>query len=163
MRLFHLNKIVWVVLLCGCARTLDITNLEPASGLRGRCFSPTAPMDVYFFSQGHNQKHELLSPKALWCSQDIFMESCQKVFAVSESDEIKITKILDKKYGTSGRCWEIFATAKGKPDVTFAIPSCWVDHNPDVWVKPKYPWHQKKTQEPLQIATGFLEDVRCSF
>jgi len=120
-------------------------------------------MDVYFFSQGHNQKHELLSPKALWCSQDIFMESCQKVFAVSESDEIKITKILDKKYGTSGRCWEIFATAKGKPDVTFAIPSCWVDHNPDVWVKPKYPWHQKKTQEPLQIATGFLEDVRCSF
>lgn len=163
MRLFHLNKLVWVALLCGCAGTLDITNLERASGLRGSCFSPTTPMDVYFFSKGYNQKYELLSPKAFWCSQDIFMESCQKVFVISENDEIKITKILDKKYGTSGHCWEIFATAKGKPDVTFAIPSCWVDHNPDVWVKPKYPWHQKKTQERLQIATEFLEDVRCSF
>ena len=120
-------------------------------------------MGVYFFSKGYNQKYELLSPLAPWCSQDIFMKSCQKVFVVSESDEMKITKILDKKYGTSGHCWEIFAKAKGRPDVAFAIPSCWVDHNTDVWVQPKYPWSQQNTKEPLRIDTVFLEEVRCSF
>ena len=163
MRTCSLNKMLWVVLLCGCAGTLDITNLERASNVAGACFSPTTPVGVYFFKKGYNQKHELLSPKAPWCGQDIFMESCQKVFVVSETDEIKITKILDKPYGTSGHCWEILATAKSKPDVAFAIPSCWIDHNPDISVRPKYPWNQKKTQEQLRIDTEFLEEVRCSF
>ena len=73
------------------------------------------------------------------------------------------TKIFDRSVGTSGHCWEIFAKAKSKPDVEFAIPTCWLHHNPDIWVKPKNPWHQKKTEEQLRIDTEFLEGVRCSF
>jgi len=159
----NLNTVLWVVLLCGCAGKLDISNLELSSNVHEGCFSPTTTMDVYYYKNGFNQKYELLSPKAPWCSNDIFMESCQKVFPISKSGEIKITKIFDRSVGTSGHCWEIFAKAKSKPDVEFAIPTCWLHHNPDIWVKPKYPWHQKKTEEQLRIDTEFLEGVRCSF
>ena len=81
----------------------------------------------------------------------------------SKSGEIKITKVFNKSFGAYGNCWEVFATAKSKPDVEFAIPACWVNHNPDVWVKPKKPWNQKKAEERLRIDTEFLEEVRCSF
>ena len=85
----NLNTVLWVVLLCGCAGKLDISNLELSSNVHEGCFSPTTTMDVYYYKNGFNQKYELLSPKAPWCSNDIFMESCQKVFPISKSGEIK--------------------------------------------------------------------------
>ncbi len=163
MQIRNLNKILWVVLLYGCAGKLDISNLELSSNVYEGCFSTTTAMDVYYFKKGLNQKYELLSPKAPWCSNDIFMESCQKVFAISKSGEIKITKVFNKSFGAYGNCWEVFAKAKSKPDVEFAIPACWVDHNPDTWVQPKYPWSQKTIKEQLRIDTEFLDEVRCSF
>ena len=86
----NLNTVLWVVLLCGCAGKLDISNLELSSNVHEGCFSPTTTMDVYYYKNGFNQKYELLSPKAPWCSNDIFMESCQKVFPISKSGEIKL-------------------------------------------------------------------------
>tara|TARA_B100000963_G_scaffold360177_1_gene390067 strand:+ start:90 stop:560 length:471 start_codon:yes stop_codon:yes gene_type:complete len=152
-----------IVLIYGCAGKSDISNLELASNINQRCFLTTAAIDIYYFDKGFNKKYEMLSPNAPWCSNDIFMESCQKVFTIPKSDEIKITRIFDKLYGTSGHCWEIFAKSKSEPDTEFSLPTCWIDHNPDVWIKPKYPWQQKTSQEPLRIDTEFLEGVPCSF
>ena len=163
MQIRSLNTVLLVALLCGCAGKLDVSNLELSSNVHEGCFSSTTTMDVYFYKNGFNQKYELLSPKAPWCSNDIFMESCQKVFTISKNGEIKIAKVFNKSFGAYGNCWEVFATAKSKPDVEFAIPACWVNHNPDVWVKPKEPWNQKKAEEQLRIDTEFLEEVRCSF
>ena len=159
----YFNTILWVALLSGCAGKLDISNLELSSNVYAGCFSPTTTMDVYYHKYGFNEKYELLSPRAPWCSTDIHMESCQKVFKISKGGEIKITKIFDRSFGAYGNCWEIFAKAKSIPDVEFAIPACWINHNPDVWVKPKHPWYQKKTKEQLRIDTDLLEKVRCSF
>ncbi len=163
MRQRNLIISLLIVLISGCAGKSDISNLELASNINQRCFSTTAAMDIYYFDKGFNQKYEMLSPNAPWCSNDIFMKICQKVFTIPESDEIKITKIFDKSYGSSGHCWEIFAKSKREPVNEFSLPTCWVDHNPDIWVKPKYPSEQKKSKEPLQIDTEFLEEVSCSF
>ena len=163
MKVRNSNIILWAVLLCGCAGKLEISNLELASNINQRCFLTTTAMDIHSFDKGFNQKYELLSPKAPWCSNDIFMESCQKVFTIPKSGEIKITKIFDKSYGSSGHCWEIFAKSKRESDSEFSLPACWVDHNPDIWIKPKYPWQQKKSKELLRIDTEFLEEVSCSF
>ena len=65
MQIRNLNTVLWVVLLCGCAGKLDISNLELSSNVHEGCFSPTTTMDVYYYKNGFNQKYELLSPKHL--------------------------------------------------------------------------------------------------
>ena len=91
------------------------------------------------------------------------MESCKKVCTIPRRDEIKITKIFDKSYGSSGHCWEIFAKSKREPDNEFSLPTYWVDHNPDILGKAEVSLGAKKSKEPLQIDTEFLEEVSCSF
>ena len=50
------------------------------------------------------------------------LESCQKVFTIPKSGEIKITKIFDKSYGSSGHGREIFAKSKRESDTEFSSP-----------------------------------------
>ena len=90
------------------------------------------------------------------------MESCKKAFEISTGGELKITKIANKSYGSSGHCWMIYAKAKSNPDIEFEIPSCFVDQNTDLWVYPRY-LNKKDPQQLLGLKTNFLEEVQCSF
>jgi hypothetical protein len=119
-------------------------------------------MDVYSLKKNPSTKYELLSPKAKWCRDDIFMESCKKAFEISEGNELKITKIFNKLYGSSGHCWLVYASAKSNPGVEFEIPSCFIDQNTDLWVHPRYS-DKKDSQQLLELKTEFLEEIQCSF
>jgi hypothetical protein len=163
MKFKKLNKFLLLTFLYGCSiRELDISNLEVASSLYETCFKTTAPMDVYSLKKNSSTKHELLSPKAKWCRDDIFMESCKKAFEISEGNELKITKIFNKLYGSSGHCWLVYASAKSNPGVEFEIPSCFIDQNTDLWVHPRYS-DKKDSQQLLELKTEFLEEIQCSF
>ena len=159
MKIKNLNKFLFLTFLFGCSiKELDISDHDVASSLHETCFKTTAEMDIF---RKKSSKYELLSPKAQWCRDDIFMESCKKAFKISTGGELKITKIANKSYGSSGHCWVIYAKAKSYQDIEFEIPSCFIDQNTDLWVQPRFP--SKKDSQRLQIKTDFLEEAQCSF
>ena len=90
------------------------------------------------------------------------MKSCKKAFEIYEGNELKITKISNKLYGSSGNCWLVYESAKSNPGVEFEIPSCFIDQNTDLWVHPRYP-NKKDSQQLLELKTEFLEEAQCSF
>ena len=163
MKFKKLYKFYLFIFLYGCSiHEVDISNLKVASNLNKACFKTTASMDVYSLEKNPSTKYELLSPKAKWCRDDIFMKSCKKAFEISRGNELKITKISNKTYGSSGHCWMIYAKAKSNPDIEFEIPSCFVDQNTDLWVHPRYS-NKKDLEQLLELKTDFLEEVQCSF
>ena len=151
------------IFLYGCSiYEVDISNFEVSSNLHKACFETTTSMDVYYLVKYPSTKYELLSPKAKSCRDDIFMKSCKEAFEIPQGNELKITKISNKSYGSSGHCWLVYASAKSNLGVEFEIPSCFIDQNTDLWVHPRYP-NKKDPQQLLELKTEFLEEVQCSF
>lgn len=163
MQFKKLNNFLFLIFLYGCrVHEVDISSLEVSSDLNKTCHTTSTIMNVYSIQKNSSTKYELLSPKAQWCRDDIFMKSCKKAFEISKGGEIKITKIVNKMYGSSGHCWVVYAKAKNNQDIEFEIPSCFIDQNTDLWIQPKFP-NKKVSQQLLQIKTDFLKEVKCSF
>lgn len=149
------------ILITGCAGRVDISNKELSSELNGKCYSATTNMTVYSADTIPNTTYELISPKLKELPWRTSLAPWEKAFTIKKGDELRISKVYDRANGSSGHCWEIFATTEAHPEIEFEIPACWLNHTMDNWVEPKYPHKQKQSNEKLRINTDLLIVKKC--
>lgn len=150
-----------IFLITGCAGRADISQNELSSELHGKCYSANADMIVYSADTIPNSIYELISPKLKELPWRTSLAPWEIAFSIKKGDILKITKVYDRAFGSSGHCWEVFATTQSNPEIEFEIPACWVEHNMDSWVTPKYPYNQRASNEKLRINTDLLNEVMC--
>jgi hypothetical protein len=152
--------IIFGVLVSGCAATLDVTQESFASDLGGKCFITNETMTVYFADTFPDDTYQLISPKRKKLPIRSSLAPWENGFEIEKGKLIKITKIYDQQYGTSGHCWEVFAKVEGSELPEFLVPSCWVWHQ-FIWFTPKSPYRLKNAGGKLKVNTELITESKC--
>jgi len=145
----------------GCTHRTDVSHEAFASNLNAKCFSAQKDLSVYFAATVPNHTYELISPELDELPWRTELAPWEKAFVIQKNEKLKITKIYDRAYGSSGHCWEIFAVRLKKPEVEFELPACWVEHVNDMWFKPNYPHKLKNDKLKLEIDTSYIKAEGC--
>ena len=153
--------IIVISLLTGCA-SVDVTNENFSKNISGVCLETTDQVDViavrgldkervlkftsnYLILSGKNENHR-------------FKKRGTRVKELEFGTKLKITKIIDYPYGSSGHCWVVKAKIYDSEliDKSVELPSCWVWDEP-IWVAPKSPHEISKGNFNLDFSTKYLK------